>query len=441
MTDHEFEAQLAAVLRAMARDGRRPFDAAALSRDVDRPRPGLIQRITGATTFGRRGSMSSRRRIVSVCVGVALVALIAVVASRPPGDQDRVGTPTRSDGRSVAPAPSATAPVSAASPATPSGRLAYGDDRQIWIADLDGDPPAAVVDRAIVGGPPQVLAWDRTGRRLAAFGDGGAVAIIDRESLGAQTAAMPQTIGQTDLSWSADGAEVAVMGIGPDSLAWLRIVDAATMTVRTVPLPDRLGYEFEERAMAWSPDGTWIAFTGCRACAYRKATTGDLYVVHPDGSSLRQLTQGSYDYAPAWIDSSTITFARHEATDVVMAVGVDGSGLRRLDPSSGPSGWNTGITVSPNRTALAFAPRGTGTVVVVDVAGIQADRILRPDVDTVDDTVWVLGWSPDGQSLVVVDETRGLAFIDPSTGSVDSRSADLWLGRTDVGPVATTLDR
>jgi hypothetical protein len=66
---------------------------------------------------------------------------------------------------------------------------------------------------------------------------------------------------------------------------------------------------------------------------------------------------------------------------------------------------------------------------------------MHPDVELVNDTVDLVGWTPDGRSLVATDGARGLALIDPSTGTVNMRYGDLWPGRTEIGPVAVTFDR
>lgn len=49
---------------------------------------------------------------------------------------------------------------------------------------------------------------------------------------------------------------------------------------------------------AWSPDGTWIAFASNRA---GPANTGQIYLVHPDGSALHAISSGHWSRVqPAW---------------------------------------------------------------------------------------------------------------------------------------------
>jgi TolB protein len=62
---------------------------------------------------------------------------------------------------------------------------------------------------------------------------------------------------------------------------------------RSKVLNNEVAYEF---GPAWSPDGHWIAFASDRG-------TGelDIYIAHPDGGELTNLTQNDvYDAQPAW---------------------------------------------------------------------------------------------------------------------------------------------
>jgi len=57
---------------------------------------------------------------------------------------------------------------------------------------------------------------------------------------------------------------------------------------------------------AWSPDGSLIAFSGTGPSFFR-----EIWVVRPDGSSLRRLTHGEDNLSPAWSpDGSHIIFEK-----------------------------------------------------------------------------------------------------------------------------------
>jgi TolB protein len=99
----------------------------------------------------------------------------------------------------------------------------------------------------------------------------------------------------------------------------------------------------------WSPDGTLIVF---RSIAKAKGQHGNIYTIHPDGTGLRQLTHyggikpvESPTFSP---DGKSITFSRFSGTSAysaIFAMGLDGSGLRRItksdtnyEPDWGPAG-------------------------------------------------------------------------------------------------------
>jgi TolB protein len=58
---------------------------------------------------------------------------------------------------------------------------------------------------------------------------------------------------------------------------------------------------------AWSPDGNWIAFASNRA---GPALVGQIYLVHPDATGLRALTEGPWGHVqPAWSSDSARVFS------------------------------------------------------------------------------------------------------------------------------------
>lgn len=62
---------------------------------------------------------------------------------------------------------------------------------------------------------------------------------------------------------------------------------------------------------AWSPDGRWIAFSSNRG---GQVNTGQVFLVRPDGSGLKQLTSGEFSHTtPRWSpDSGKIYSYRHK---------------------------------------------------------------------------------------------------------------------------------
>ena len=82
-------------------------------------------------------------------------------------------------------------------------------------------------------------------------------------------------------SWSPNGSRLAIA----TSDATGQDFDIATDRARTAAARKRItsGAAWDEKP-AWSPDGKWIAFASDRNGNF------DIYVIHPDGTGMRQLT-------------------------------------------------------------------------------------------------------------------------------------------------------
>ena len=92
--------------------------------------------------------------------------------------------------------------------------------------------------------------------------------------------------------------------------------------------------------VAWSPDGTKIAFH-----AYRDSTA-DIFIVNTDGTNPRALTtHPANDRFPIWSpDGTRIAFAStREVDDEIWLMNADGTHLARLTRSPGvdiPDAWH-----------------------------------------------------------------------------------------------------
>jgi Tol biopolymer transport system component len=136
-------------------------------------------------------------------------------------------------------------------------------------------------------------------------------------------------------SWSPDGTQVAfAAAIGTPGQARGRQVQRGLFVVGADGRdPHQIVPSGQILDAQWSPDGAWIAFT--RASPDRP----DVFVVHPDGTGLRQLTSASdglRSWGPVWSpDASTLLLTRLPDLGGVFDsqlwfVRVDGSDLTQL---------------------------------------------------------------------------------------------------------------
>ena len=115
---------------------------------------------------------------------------------------------------------------------------------------------------------------------------------IDAEGRAARNVTRTRRASETDVSWSPDGSRLVYSGGGPGvDVASLFVVGADGTGRRRVAR----ARGFYDGAPTWSPDGGTIVFQSYRDGVF------NLWTVRPDGSRLRQLTQGPYDHRePRW---------------------------------------------------------------------------------------------------------------------------------------------
>jgi TolB protein len=150
---------------------------------------------------------------------------------------------------------------------------------------------------------------------------------------------------------------------------------------------------------AWSPDGKLIAFN----------SAVELYVMRPDGTGRRRVTDVEAEY-PAWSpDGKRLAFMSMQphATGSdpnydVFVVNIDGKGLKRLTNWPGEDGWPAW---SPDGRLIAYTTsqdsegqfRGRGPyldVYVMRPDGAAKRRVVHGTWGAYPD------WSPDGRLIV-----------------------------------------
>jgi Tol biopolymer transport system component len=170
-----------------------------------------------------------------------------------------------------------------------------------------------------------------------------------------------------------------------------------------------------DRHPRWSPDGNWIAFRSRRTDRY------EIWLIHPDGSGLQQLTRsegdeerGSYAtwspdgafiaYQPGLVMSSIIIPVEASATD-------SPPGLSQwMEEDSFFIAWSW----SPDGKKLAGWRRVTGTG---EDAGIVVYSFETGQYEILTDYGRNPVWHPDGRNLLFFDRPEeNLVLLDSETG-------------------------
>ena len=137
---------------------------------------------------------------------------------------------------------------------SPDGqRIAYAQNSQIWVAEIDGSPPRRVSQDVLLAQSPL---WSPTSEQIAYVGftdDNPAAYVVNSDGSGSRRFSS-DAIAVTLSDWSSDGTRlVAVVREVPGS-SGIAIIDIADTGVQTVV--DQVG---RSAAASWSPDGSWIA--------------------------------------------------------------------------------------------------------------------------------------------------------------------------------------
>ena len=184
--------------------------------------------------------------------------------------------------------------------------VAYADEGGVWVAAAAGGPPRKLAEAGSpvwLGNDRLVVSVEREDtsrlavldvadawpRRLCASGSDG-----DLEERGDEWGA----------AVSPDGTAVAFVFTPRDDLlrSEIRIAEVASGDVRALTGIDRIA----DKAPAWSPDGSRIAFSSERSGWY------ELHLIAPDGSGERQLTEAQADFGEhVWsADGATLAAVR-----------------------------------------------------------------------------------------------------------------------------------
>lgn len=260
------------------------------------------------------------------------------------------------------------------------------------------------------------IEWSQDGSKLLAlrWGSPRARALVVIDAKGAVGPAIAQAL---DGRWSPEGARLAFVRHEP---ALGRVLFLAASDGRS---PTRIATHLG--AFSWSPDGTRLAYT-------RAGASGLFIAAASGGGAPRQVAIPAWVGAPPAIggevqwspDGSLIAFGTGNGVFVVRP---DGTSLRRV------MAGGYGIVWSPDSRLLAVAgPAGPtfGDVSVVHVDGSALRRIARCPCTFRGATGQSLAWSPDGSRIAYISG-RGNSV---STIGPDGSGATVVAPRAVPGP-------
>lgn len=198
-------------------------------------------------------------------------------------------------------------------------------------------------------------------------------------------------------AWLPDGKQI-VYAVGNGNSSELAIMNADGTNAHTVT-----HFGATTWGPAWSPDGKEIVFTSTKDNA-----AADLFLIHPDGTGLVQLTKNgqTYNTNPAWSpDGKHIIFTTGPGTTSDIAIiNADGTGLHQITHLNGVAAWPAW---SPDGSEIVFAS-GTSTQQLILM---HADGTDRHAIYSSSDPLGSPTWSPDGKQIAFTMTRAGVANV------------------------------
>jgi DNA-binding CsgD family transcriptional regulator len=259
---------------------------------------------------------------------------------------------------------------------SPAGdTLGFGVGGSVVVSTFDG--AQTVLDRQAAG--TEATDWSDDGARILFVGSEGLTSM--EVATGGITRLLDGNI--QDAVWSPDERRIAF--VRDQHLGVLDVADGTDTTIvpelTAIYLPDFYG----NGHLAWSPDGEWIAFGHWTLEEPVTQGRSDLYVVRPDGSDLRRLTDSprAKRYLSFSPDGKYLAYV-HSADN--------GDNLGIVDVASGT------LVATSVKVAIPLSPQwvSNDALLTSDYQGVWLARtdgtrqVLVPSAG--DCQRWLIGW-------------------------------------------------
>jgi eukaryotic-like serine/threonine-protein kinase len=305
--------------------------------------------------------------------------------------------------------------------------------RAIWTVPAGGGPPALVVRDNFLNWSP---AWSPDGQYLYfASNRSGSMNLwrvpIDETSGKVQGApeAVPAPAEWNGLpSISRDGKHI--LYATSENRANLERAALDPAHLKAGPLEPVTQGARGIRSCDVSPDGRWVAF-------HASIPQEDLFVVRPDGSGLRQITNdAARDRYPRWApDGASLLFQSNRGgTYGIWSIRADASGL---EPVTNEGSLAYPVVSPDGRWLAVIIPSRGGTLVDLSLPRERRRPVPLPPIDGSGKLFDAVSWSPDGKQLAGTAETSdsrsmpGILLYTPATGAytrlTDRGEVPVWL--------------
>ena len=217
--------------------------------------------------------------------------------------------------------------------------IRYGSDAtspDLFRMSADGRVSRRV---AALPGGETMPAWSPDGRTFAFVrmqepaAACGELWVMNTDGTGLRQLSTNAFVGACGVSWSPDGAKLAIWGLDPSFAQGIGVIAVDGTSFRWLQGTG----DADSHAATWSPDGRHIAFAAFDANALRSS----IRIVDADGANPRQLTSGFFAAGPSWSpDGSQIAFSlQATANDSLRIAVIDTGGTAMRYVSPGRRDW------------------------------------------------------------------------------------------------------